>query len=94
MFVAGVDIGSRGAKAVVMEDGNLLSYSIDETGPESAKTSQMIIDKAMNGTGLTLNNIQYVVGTGYGRILVPFADENISEISCHAKGAHWYFPSV
>jgi predicted CoA-substrate-specific enzyme activase len=94
MFIAGVDIGSRGAKAVVMEDGNLLSYSIGETGPESAKTSQMIIEEAMKGTGLSLEDMQYVVGTGYGRVLIPFADENISEISCHAKGAHWYFPSV
>ena len=94
MFVAGVDIGSRGAKAVVMEDGNILSYSIGETGPESAKTSQMIMDEAMKGTGLSLKDIQYVVGTGYGRVLIPFADENISEISCHAKGSHWYFPSV
>jgi predicted CoA-substrate-specific enzyme activase len=94
MFVAGVDIGSRGAKAVVMEDGKILSYSICDTGPESAKTALMTIDEAMKGTGLSLKDFQYIVGTGYGRVLIPFANENISEISCHAKGAHWYFPSV
>jgi len=94
MFVAGIDIGSRGAKGVIMENDDILSYYIGDTGPESAKTSQMVIDEAMNGTGLSLKDIQYVVGTGYGRVLIPFANENISEISCHAKGAHWYFPSV
>ena len=94
MFVAGVDIGSRGAKAVVMEDGQILSYSICDTGPESAKTALMTIDEAMKGTGLSLKDFQYIIGTGYGRVLIPFANENISEISCHAKGAHWYFPSV
>ena len=94
MFVAGVDIGSRGAKGVVMEDDKILSYSICDTGPESAKTALMTIDEAMKGTGLSLKDFQYIVGTGYGRVLIPFANENISEISCHAKGAHWYFPSV
>lgn len=94
MFVAGVDIGSRGSKAVVMEDEKILSYSICDTGPESAKTALMTIDEAMKGTGLSLKDFQYIVGTGYGRVLIPFANENISEISCHAKGITWYFPSV
>ena len=94
MFVAGVDIGSRGAKSVIMEDGNILSSSICDTGPESAKTAQLTMDEALKGTGLSLKDFNYIVATGYGRVLVPFANANISEISCHARGAHWYFPSV
>jgi predicted CoA-substrate-specific enzyme activase len=94
MFVAGVDIGSRGAKSVIMEDGNILSSSICDTGPESAKTAQLTMDEALKGTGLSLKDFSYIVATGYGRVLVPFANANISEISCHARGAHWYFPSV
>ncbi len=44
--------------------------------------------------GLTLKEVNYVVATGYGRVLVPFANENISEISCHVRGVNWYFPTV
>jgi len=94
MIVAGIDIGSRAAKAVIMNDSSVLSAVICDTGPESVKTSYMTIEEALRGTGLSLESVQYIVATGYGRVLVPFANENISEISCHARGINWYFPSV
>ena len=94
MIVAGIDIGSRAAKAVILKDNCILSSVIRDTGPESVKTSYMVIEDALKGAGLSLDDIQYTVATGYGRVLVPFANENISEISCHAKGISWYFPSV
>ncbi len=94
MFVAGIDIGSRGSKAVIMEDNKVASSSICETGPESMQTAQFTISEALKGTGLSLGNMSYIVATGYGRVLVPFANANVSEISCHARGAHWYFPTV
>ena len=94
MFVAGIDIGSRGAKGVIMEDNNIVSYTIGDTGPDSVKTAEATMDAVLKGTGLSRQNISYVVATGYGRVLVPFANANVSEISCHARGAHWYFPSV
>ena len=94
MIVAGIDIGSRAAKAVVMNDGKIVSSVICDTGPESIKTSQMTMARVLDGTGLSMKDIEYVVATGYGRVLVPFASENISEISCHARGITWYFPEV
>ena len=94
MIVAGIDIGSRAAKAVIMNDSSIVSSVICDTGPESVKTSQMTMEKVLEGTGLSLKDIQYVVATGYGRVLVPFANENISEISCHARGITWYYPEV
>lgn len=94
MIFAGIDIGSRAAKAVILEDGAIVSSVICDTGPESVKTSYMTIERALDGTGLSLGDIDYTVATGYGRVLVPFADENISEISCHARGISHYFPSV
>ena len=94
MIVAGIDIGSRAAKAVVMKDGEIISTFIGDTGPESIKTANMTIDFVLKGTGLTLNAIDYIVATGYGRVLVPFAQENVSEISCHARGINYYYPSV
>jgi predicted CoA-substrate-specific enzyme activase len=94
MIVAGIDIGSRAAKAVVMDNGSILAWVIGDTGPESVKTSYQTIEKVLKGPGLALDDVQYTVATGYGRVLVPFANENISEISCHARGINWYFPSV
>ena len=94
MIVAGIDIGSRAAKAVVMNDDNIVSSVICDTGPESVKTSNTTMSRVLEGTGLAMDDLQYVVATGYGRVLVPFANENISEISCHARGITWYFPEV
>jgi predicted CoA-substrate-specific enzyme activase len=94
MIFAGIDIGSRAAKAVLINDGSILSSVICDTGPESIKTSYMAIEAALKVPGLSLSDIQYTVATGYGRVLVPFANENISEISCHARGINWYFPDV
>jgi len=54
----------------------------------------MVMSELLKASGLSLQDIQYVVATGYGRVLVPFANENVSEISCHARGVNWYFPSV
>jgi len=94
MLFAGIDIGSRAAKAVVMRDGAVVSTAIRDTGPESVKTSQVLIAEVLEGTGQSLEDVDYTVATGYGRVLVPFANENISEISCHARGITYYFPSV
>lgn len=94
MIVAGIDIGSRAAKAVIMKNGTIISTVICDTGPESVKTANMTINSVLKGTGLSLDEVDYVVATGYGRILVPFAQENVSEISCHARGINWYYPSV
>jgi predicted CoA-substrate-specific enzyme activase len=94
VIFAGIDIGSRAAKAVIINDGSILSSVIRDTGPESVKTANMAIEEALKGPGLSLNDVQYIVATGYGRVLVPFANENISEISCHARGINWYFPGV
>jgi predicted CoA-substrate-specific enzyme activase len=94
MIVAGIDIGSRATKTVIMDDGNIISSAIIDTGPESIKTAYSGITQALASIKLSLQDIKYTVATGYGRVLVPFASENISEISCHAKGINYYFPEV
>jgi predicted CoA-substrate-specific enzyme activase len=53
------------------------------------------MDEAVKMAGLTAyDDLRYIVGTGYGRLKVPFANENVSEITCHARGAHWLNPAV
>ncbi len=94
MIVAGVDIGSRTSKAVIMKEEKVISSAICDTILKGRELAQITIDEALQGTGLSLKDIRYTVATGYGRFTVPYATEIISEISCHAKGIHWYFPMV
>jgi len=53
----------------------------------------MIMEHVLTDTGLQLNDFDFIVSTGYGRVVVPFAHKNISDILAHAKGSFWYFPS-
>ena len=94
MIVAGIDIGSSSAKCVILEDNKIISTSIIPTGPSSTETAHQVMEKALNTYGLSLVNLNYIVSTGYGRINVPFAQKNITEISCHARGIVAVFPNV
>lgn len=94
MIVAGIDIGSRSAKAVIMSDDKVMSSAVTLTGIDSTRTAQEVLKLALVGCGLSAQAVQYTVSTGYGRVNVPFAQRNISEISCHAKGSWWTCPCV
>jgi bzd-type benzoyl-CoA reductase Q subunit len=94
MLTAGVDIGSVGSKAAILADGELYSYSVMRTGGVSADTALKATAWALEGTGLDLGKLHYVVGTGYGRVNVPFAKKTITEIACHARGAHYIYGST
>jgi len=92
---AGVDVGSVSSQAVIMVDGKLYAYSNMRTGSDSPKSAQNAMDWALEGTGMTQDDIQYVVGTGYGRVNVPFSQRAITEIACHARGANFmYGPTI
>lgn len=95
MIVGGCDIGSTTGKAVVMKDGEMISSHIlaSKTVPE--ETARQAMDEAIKKAGLSsIDDLENIIGTGYGRLKVPFARENISEITCHARGAHWMRPTV
>jgi bzd-type benzoyl-CoA reductase Q subunit len=94
MVTCGIDVGSLSAEAVLLKEGEIASYSIVRTGPESAETAKEALEEALRGTGIGADKIHFTVATGYGRVVVPFAQRNISEISCHARGAHHFLPSA
>lgn len=95
MIVGGCDIGSATGKAVVMKDGEIVSYAIVASTTKPELTARMAMDEAIAKAGLkSIADLAYIVGTGYGRLKVPFANENISEITCHGRGAQWMVPSV
>jgi len=95
IITAGVDIGSVGSKAAILVDGELYAYAAMRTGGVSEATAIKAVNWALEGTGLEVGKLHYVVGTGYGRVNVPFAKKTITEIACHARGAHYiYGPTV
>ena len=95
VITAGVDVGSVGSKAAIMIDGDIYSWGIMRTGSNSPESAKKALNWAMEGTGLALNDLAYIVGTGYGRVNVPMANKAITEIACHAKGANYIWgPSV
>lgn len=92
---AGVDVGSVSSQAVIMVDGELFAYSSIRTGSNSPESARNTMDNALKETGLTLENLHYTVGTGYGRVNVPFANRALTEIACHGRGANFmYGPTV
>lgn len=94
MIVAGCDVGSLTGKAVILKDGEILSFSIVPTTPKPERTAQNAMNEALKKVKLSLDNIEYIVGTGYGRVKIPFANSETSELTCHGKGAHSFVPSI
>jgi len=73
-----------------MNDGIVASV-IGPTGPEQRRLANKVMEEALQAAGLPFSAITYLVATGYGRINVPFADKQVTEISCHAKGVASFF---
>ncbi len=94
MIVAGCDVGSLSAEAVIMSDGSIISSEIIRVRPRPEQSATDVMDKALARAGLTYKDIECCVSTGYGRERIPFANGNVSELSCHGKGAQWLVPSV
>jgi predicted CoA-substrate-specific enzyme activase len=90
---AGVDIGSTMTKVVIMNESVLASV-IGPTGPEHRKLANRVMEEALKKAKLPFEDISYLVATGYGRINVPFADRQITEISCHARGIAYLLPEA
>ncbi len=88
IITGGVDVGSVSSQAVVMVDGNLYAYSNMRTGSDSPDSARKAMNWALEGTPLSMDDLYYTVGTGYGRVNVPFANRAITEIACHARGGN------
>lgn len=97
MYVAGIDVGSVAAKAVVLEilpDGGsqVAGRAVLPTGWNTAEAGAQALEKACEAAAMARNDLRHVTATGYGRIALPFADKTVTEISCHARGAAHLFP--
>jgi predicted CoA-substrate-specific enzyme activase len=96
MLVAGVDVGAATAKTVILGEGEILGYAVKPVGYDVKRAAHEVSQEALDRAGLSISiaDLEYVVSTGYARGSIEFADKAVTEIICHAKGAHFMIPST
>ena len=93
IYGAGVDVGSTQTKAVIVDGARrIVARSLIDTGANVTRAGETAFLRACENADIRRDAIGYVVGTGYGRYKVTFGDAQITEITCHARGAHFLFP--
>ncbi len=93
-ITVGIDIGSRTSKIVFLGEEGIIYHEIIDSGLYPKKSAQKLLDSGLAHLNIPREKITSIFATGYGRNVVDFADRKISEISCHAKGVHYYFPDA
>ena len=94
MLTVGIDVGSITAKAAVVRDGEVISDKIIITGYNARQSGEKVFKSIIQDLGIQTSDVDKVIATGYGRKSVTKADQTITEITCHAKGAHHLNPAV
>lgn len=94
-FAAGVDVGSTQTKAVLMEQAaGIVARVLVDTGANVTRAAEKAFHSACTQAAVEPHDVGYVVGTGYGRYKISFGNAQMTEISCHARGASYVFPST
>ena len=95
IYFAGIDLGSTMTKVVILDEGErVLASVVNHTGAEHRRLANRVMEEALGKAGLSIGEMSFVIATGYGRINVPFADRQITELTCHARGVASFFPNV
>jgi predicted CoA-substrate-specific enzyme activase len=87
-------VGSITTKAAVVKDGKLLADLVMSTGYNAQDAGENVFEKIIAELGIKAADVDHIISTGYGRKSVAIADKNITEITCHAAGAHYLNPAV
>jgi len=95
-YYGGCDLGSTTGKAVILCEGKVVASALIRAKIDPVDTGNEVLDLVCKQVDDLpgVESLAYLVGTGYGRNEVPFANENVSEITCHAVGAHFVDPRV
>ncbi len=94
-YFAGIDSGSATTDVVILDqDRNLVSKVILPTGAGASNGAQRALEQALQQAGLTQSDLAATVTTGYGRGVIQTGNKSVTEITCHAKGAHFLNPAV
>lgn len=94
-YAAGVDVGSTQTKAVILDEKKkIVARSLVDTGANVIAAAENAYQAALGEGGIREEEVEYVVGTGYGRYRVTFGNTQVTEISCHGRGAVHMFPNT
>jgi (R)-2-hydroxyacyl-CoA dehydratese activating ATPase len=94
-YAAGVDVGSTQTKAVVVDEhGRIVGRSLTMTGANVTRAAEESFEVALKDADVREEEVEYVIGTGYGRYKVTFGNTQVTEISCHGRGAVHMFPGT
>ena len=94
-YFAGIDSGSTSTDVVILDkDQNIVTGIILPTGAGAAIGAERALEEALKDAGLQRGDIDAMVTTGYGRTAISDGDKSITEITCHARGAHFLNPEV
>jgi len=92
---AGIDLGSTMTKVLLINgEGQVVTRHHGATGAEHRRLANRVMAQALEEADLSLEQMDYIVATGYGRVNVPFADCQVTELSCHARGVSHLFPKT
>lgn len=94
MYSVGIDMGSVAAKAVVFDGQQIVGHCLAPTGWSPRETGRVLYERLLDNLQLEPRQIGTIVGTGYGRISLPFIDRKVTEITCHGRGAHFLDPQI
>ncbi len=94
-YAAGVDVGSTQTKAVIVDEaGDIVGRALTDTGANVIQAAESAYVTALESSGLEERQVEWVIGTGYGRYRVTFGNAQVTEISCHGRGAAHLFPGT
>lgn len=94
MITVGIDVGSITAKAAVVRDGAVIADKLIPTGYNARLAGENVFAAIVKEAGIDPSSLDRIISTGYGRKSVTIADKAVTEITCHAAGAHYLNPDV
>jgi benzoyl-CoA reductase subunit D len=94
MITAGIDVGSKNIKVVVLKDGKVAAKTIGSGGFEQAQVAKQLLEKAIQEAGLRSEDVKHVAATGVGRDSIDFANSKVTDVTAAARGANFLYPGA
>lgn len=94
MISIGIDVGSVAAKAAAFNGEKIVATAIYPTGWSPKQVGEQLLEDVLKKAYATKDDIKSIIGTGYGRVSLPFVDKAVTEITCHGKGAFYMDPDI